>query len=44
MKSSPVHASLSISGLARAVGLEVETVCFYERRGLIERPAQGDSP
>lgn len=40
MKPSVAHASLTIGELARASGLGVETVRFYERRGLIERPAR----
>lgn len=40
MKPSVVRASLTIGELARAAGLGVETVRFYERRGLIERPAR----
>lgn len=40
MKPSVARASLTIGELARAAGLGVETVRFYERRGLIERPAR----
>jgi MerR family transcriptional regulator, copper efflux regulator len=40
MKPSAARASLTIGELARAAGLGVETVRFYERRGLIERPAR----
>lgn len=34
---------LTISAVARAAGVGVETVRFYERKGLIERPARPDS-
>ncbi|MGE3376508.1 MAG: MerR family DNA-binding protein [Vicinamibacteria bacterium] len=38
MKHGP--QSLSIGELAQAAGIGVETVRFYERRGLLERPAR----
>jgi len=38
MKQS--RASLSIGELAQAAGIGVETVRFYERRGLLERPVR----
>ncbi|MBW6525247.1 MerR family DNA-binding protein [Sphingomonas sp. RHCKR7] len=33
-------SSLTIAGLARAGGVGVETVRFYQRRGLLETPAR----
>ena len=33
--------SMTISGLARAGGVGVETVRFYQRRGLLEMPERG---
>ncbi|QPI74010.1 MerR family transcriptional regulator [Sphingobium sp. Cam5-1] len=35
--------AMTISGLARAGGVGVETVRFYQRRGLLETPDQGSS-
>lgn len=38
------ESGLTIGGLAEAVGVSVETIRYYERRGLIDqppRPAQG---
>ncbi|MGE0370702.1 MAG: MerR family DNA-binding protein [Gammaproteobacteria bacterium] len=34
---------LTIAGLARAGGVGVETVRYYQRRGLLETPARPDS-
>ncbi|GLV30076.1 MerR family transcriptional regulator [Sphingobium sp. TomTYG75] len=35
--------AMTISGLARAGGVGVETVRFYQRRGLLETPDRGGS-
>lgn len=35
-------SELTISGLARAGGVGVETVRYYQRRGLLETPPAGD--
>ena len=35
--------AMTISGLARAGGVGVETVRFYQRRGLLEMPDRGGS-
>ena len=35
--------AMTISGLARAGGVGVETVRFYQRRGLLETPDRGSS-
>lgn len=35
--------AMTISGLARAGGVGVETVRFYQRRGLLETPGRPDS-
>lgn len=40
MKPSATRQHLTIGELAQVSGLGVETVRFYERRGLIERPAR----
>jgi len=40
MARAPARETLSIGELAHAAGVGVETVRFYERRGLIERPAR----
>ena len=32
---------MTISGLARSAGVNVETVRYYQRRGLIETPPRG---
>lgn len=37
---SPSHLPLTIGRLARLAGVGVETVRYYERRGLIERPRE----
>ena len=34
--------SLTIARAARAAGVNIETVRFYERKGLIERPLKGE--
>jgi MerR family mercuric resistance operon transcriptional regulator len=34
-------ASLTIAGVARAAGVGVETVRYYERRGLVAQPRRG---
>ena len=33
------HSGVTIAGAAEAAGVGVETVRFYERRGLIRQPA-----
>ena len=33
-------AGLTIGGLARAAGVNVETIRFYERQGLLLKPAK----
>lgn len=38
--SSSGKAGLTISGLAKAGGVGVETVRFYQRRGLLQAPAR----
>ena len=35
---------MTISGLARSAGVNVETVRYYQRRGLIETPPRGADP
>ena len=40
MRLSTAHQRFTIGELARVAGVGVETVRFYERRGLIERPAR----
>ena len=40
MVQSQVHQSLSIGTLAAAAGVGVETIRFYQRRGLLETPAR----
>lgn len=35
-------ADMTIAGLARAGGVGVETVRYYQRRGLLETPARGE--
>jgi MerR family transcriptional regulator, mercuric resistance operon regulatory protein len=35
------HTSLTIAGVARAAGVGVETVRYYERRGLVSQPNRG---
>src|SRR5947209_15946526 len=41
VQSQALH-SLTIGRLAAAVGVGVETVRFYQRRGLLETPARDD--
>ncbi len=36
-----ITADLTISRLARAVGVGVETIRFYQREGLLDEPPQG---
>jgi MerR family mercuric resistance operon transcriptional regulator len=38
-----MRQELTIGRAARAAGVNIETVRFYERRGLIEQPRKGDS-
>ena len=40
MRLSTAHQRFTIGELARVAGVGVETIRFYERRGLIERPAR----
>jgi MerR family mercuric resistance operon transcriptional regulator len=35
-------ATYTIGGLARAAGVGVETIRFYERRGLVRQPPRGE--
>ncbi len=35
------QANLTIAGVARAAGVGVETVRYYERRGLVSQPKRG---
>jgi len=42
MVQSQAPQSLSIGKLATAGGVGVETIRFYQRRGLLETPARGD--
>lgn len=39
---SRTHEAATIGGLARAGGVGVETVRYYQRRGLLETPGRGD--
>lgn len=43
MVRSQVASDLTIAGLARAGGVGVETVRYYQRRGLLETPARDSS-
>ena len=36
------NAATTIAGLARAGGVGVETVRYYQRRGLLETPQRGE--
>ncbi|TLZ10865.1 MAG: MerR family transcriptional regulator [Gammaproteobacteria bacterium] len=40
MRSQVVSESLTIGGLAKAAGVHVETVRYYQRRGLLREPAR----
>src|SRR5204862_5177454 len=40
VRSQLVSESLTIGGLARAAGVHVETVRYYQRRGLLREPAR----
>lgn len=42
MVQSQAPQSLSIARLAAAGGVGVETIRYYQRRGLLETPARGD--
>ena len=42
MVQSQAPQSLSIARLASAGGVGVETIRYYQRRGLLETPARGD--
>jgi len=35
--------ALTIARAAREAGVNIETIRFYERRGLIERPLKGEA-
>jgi len=40
MRTASAHRRFTIGELARVAGVGVETIRFYERRGLIDRPAR----
>lgn len=44
MVRSKAGSALTIAGLAKAGGVGVETVRYYQRRGLLEAPARPGSP
>jgi MerR family transcriptional regulator, mercuric resistance operon regulatory protein len=41
---SQTSSTLTIAGLARAAGVGVETVRYYQRRGLLETPQRPGAP
>jgi len=42
VREGPDMAALTIARAAREAGVNIETVRFYERKGLIERPPKGE--
>lgn len=37
-------AQITIGALAKAAGVHIETVCYYQRRGLVDEPKRELEP